>query len=167
MKVQFSSAPWSEVPFTSELHEASQIFSDIVWEEASAKYRFECDTKIAAGLKPPKDVHASLNSIIDAKFKDDEREGCNGYFRKGRTWVRVTFRHKMSLGSDIYSALKVCKKEGVEVAIIIVADKDALHLISPEDANSMMSFEDLQGEVQGLTGVIDIPLLIGQLVQRA
>lgn len=79
------------------------------------------------------------------------------------SWLRVTFRHQMSLGSDILDAIKVCKKEGMEQAIILAANKSTLQLISPNDANALVSFEKLQSEIWSLNGALDIPLIIGEL----
>lgn len=69
----------------------------------------------------------------------------------------------MSLGSDILEAIKACKKDGMELAIILAASRKTLDLISPKDAPAMISFEKLQKEVMSLEGVLDIPLIIGEL----
>ena len=69
----------------------------------------------------------------------------------------------MSLGSDFINALKVCKKEGIELAVIIAANKETLKVISPNDAGAMISFEKLLSEMMTLDGVMDIPLVIGEL----
>lgn len=69
----------------------------------------------------------------------------------------------MSLGSDIVDAMKVCKKEGIQLAIILAASRNALDVISPNDAAALVSFEKLEREIIGLNGVTDIPLIIGEL----
>ena len=69
----------------------------------------------------------------------------------------------MSLGSDILDAIKVCKIEGMELAIIMAANRKTLDIISPNDANAIVSFEKLENEIMSLNGAIDIPLLIGEL----
>ena len=86
---------------------------------------------------------------------------------KDSTWVRVTFRHQMSLGSDIVDALKVCKKEGITLAIILAASRESLNIISPNDASALISFEKLQREIISLNGAMDIPLLIGELTPKS
>ncbi len=45
------------------------------------------------------------------------------------------FRHQMSLGSDIVDAIKVCKKEGMEVAVIIAANRKTLNLLNKKNYN--------------------------------
>lgn len=69
----------------------------------------------------------------------------------------------MSLGSDILDALKVCKKEGIEQAVILAANRKTLNIISPNDAAAIVSFEKLEKEILSLYGALDIPLLIGEL----
>ena len=98
-----------------------------------------------------------------AKLIDDVVYGEAGYFTKADTWVRVTFRHQMSLGSDIIDAQKVCAKFGVKLAMILAADRDTLSIISPNDAGAIVSFEKLERAVFDLDGVIDIPLVYGKL----
>ena len=69
----------------------------------------------------------------------------------------------MSLGSDILDAIKVCKKEKMELAIILAANRRTLDMISPNDAAALVSFEKLKNEIWSLDGALDIPLLIGEL----
>ena len=70
----------------------------------------------------------------------------------------------MSLGSDIIDALKVCRKEGMELAVILAAGTETLKTISPNDCNALVSFEKLRNEVFDLDGALDIPLVIGELI---
>ena len=86
-----------------------------------------------------------------------------GYYFKDKTWVRVTFRHQMSLGSDILDAIKVCKKEGIQQAVILAANRRTLNIISPNDAAAIVSFEKLEKEIMSLDGALNIPLIIGEL----
>ena len=69
----------------------------------------------------------------------------------------------MSLGSDILDAIKVCKKEGIQQALILAANRRTLDLISPNDAAALVSFEKLEREILNLNGALDIPLLYGEL----
>ena len=104
-----------------------------------------------------------LNEVLIERFTSNGWDGEAGYFYKNKTWIRITFRHQMSLGSDFLDALKVCKLEGMEQALILAANRKTLDLISPNDASAIVSFEKLEREVISLNGVIDIPLLIGEL----
>ena len=69
----------------------------------------------------------------------------------------------MSLGSDIVDAIKVCKLEGMQQAVILAANRKTLDLISPNDAAALVSFEKLEKEIVSLNGALDIPLLYGEL----
>lgn len=104
-----------------------------------------------------------LNKVIEEKFHSAGWDGDSGYYVRNRTWVRVTFRHQMSLGSDIVDAIKVCKKEGIELAVILAANRQTLNVISPNDAGALVSYEKLRNEVMSLDGALDIPLVIGEL----
>lgn len=148
---------------TEEAKEAVKLLADDVWAQSSVVFYAERAAKLKAGKRAPKGMQATLNSVIHDKFMNAGWEGDAGYYFKGRTWVRVTFRHQMSLGSDIVDAIKVCKKEGMELAIILAANNDTLKVISPNDANALTSFEKLQNQIIDLYGAIDIPLVIGEL----
>jgi len=163
MKVRLFSAPWIHNELTSEAKEAVEIIGDNVWRDASIRFSAERDFKQREGKNAPKGMQRFLNEILNDRFKQKEWFADSGYYFKEKTWLRVTFRHQMSLGSDILDAIKVCKKEGMEQAIILAANKSTLQLISPNDANALVSFEKLQSEIWSLNGALDIPLIIGEL----
>lgn len=163
MKVRLVAPPWGAPKITSELEEAVKLLGDNVWADSSVRFYAERDAKIHAGKRAPKGMQGTLNDVIADRFASHNWEGDSGYFVKGRTWVRVTFRHQMSLGSDIVDALKVCKKEGIKLAVILAANRKTLNTVSPNDAGALTSFEKLQSEIWSLDSVIDIPLLIGEL----
>lgn len=163
MKVRLVAPPWGAPAMTEEAREAVRLIGDNVWADASVDFYAKRDAKIRAGKRAPKGMQQTLNSILEERFVKSGWDGDSGYFVKGETWVRVTFRHQMSLGSDIVDALKVCKKEGIKLAMILAANRDTLSIISPNDASALVSFEKLEREIAGLDGAIDIPLVIGEL----
>ena len=163
MKVRLVAPPWGKPNITKEIEEAVRILGDGVWADSSVRFYAERDAKVHAGKRAPKGMQATLNEVVEDKMLAKGWEGDLGYFFKGRTWVRITFRHQMSLGSDIIDAIKVCKKEGMELAVIMAANRETLKTISPNDAGALTSFEKLQSEIWSLDGAIDIPLLIGEL----
>lgn len=163
MKIRLVAPPWGAPALTDEAKEAIKIVGSNVWAEASVDFYAQRDAKLHAGKRAPKGMQQTLNKILEKRFKCSGWDGDSGYYVKGATWVRITFRHQMSLGSDIMDALKVCKKEGIELALILAANKSTLDLISPNDAAALVSFEKLQREVFSLEGALDIPLLIGEL----
>jgi hypothetical protein len=73
----------------------------------------------------------------------------------------VTFRHQMSLASDLLDALKVAAQEDAEQVAIMAASADALATISPNDQHALTSYEKLRRRCTTSTGCMDIPLCSG------
>lgn len=163
MKVRLVSPPWGEPELTEDVKHAIEIINDNIWREASINFYAERAQKERAKKPAPKGMQKYLNDILKQRFQENEWEGESGYFFKNQTWIRITFRHQMSLGSDIIDAIKVCKKEGMKVAVILAANQKTLKLISPNDAPALVSFEKLERELLSLEGALDIPLIIGEL----
>lgn len=163
MKTKLFAPPWGTPDLTEEAKEAIEIISSDVWRDASIQFYASRDSKSKLGKSAPKGMQRFLNEILVQRFEEKGWEGAAGYFFKGKTWIRITFRHQMSLGSDIIDAIKVCKKEGMVLAMIFAANRQTLNIVSPNDAAALVSFEKLQKEILDLDGAIDIPLVIGEL----
>ena len=163
MKTKLVASPWINPQMTEEAYEAIEIIGDDIWKDASILFAAEREAKQRAGKTAPKGMQRYLNETLVHRFTSNGWIGEDGYFFKEKTWIRATFRHQMSLGSDILDAIKVCKKEGIELAIILAANRKTLDVITPNDAAALVSFEKLQNEVWSLNGALDIPLLIGEL----
>lgn len=163
MKTRLLASPWTKPQITVETAEAIELLKDNVWKDASVLFAAEREAKIKSGKSAPKGMQRYLNDVIAKRFTSNGWIGEAGYFFKKKTWIRVTFRHQMSLGSDILDAIKVCKKEGMIQAVIIAANRKTLDLISPNDAAAIVSFEKLEREILNLNGALDIPLLYGEL----
>ena len=163
MKTKLLAPPWVKTGLTEELKEAIEIIGQDVWKEASIRFSAEREVKLRSGKSAPKGMQRYLNEVLTERFSEKGWDGDSGYFFKNKTWIRITFRHQMSLGADILDAIKVCKIEGMELAAILAANKSTLTVVSPNDASALVSFEKLQSEVLSLNGAIDIPLLIGEL----
>lgn len=164
MRTRLVAPPWGAPRLTPEAQDMVETLADNVWGEAAVSFYASRDALLRAGRRAPKGMQKTLNNVIQQRLTSSGWEGDSGYFFKGRTWVRVTFRHQMSLGSDIIDALKVCRKEGMELAVILAAGAETLKVISPNDCNALVSFEKLRNEVFDLDGALDIPLVIGELI---
>ena len=164
MRTRLVAPPWGAPRLTPEAQDMVETLADNVWGEAAVSFYASRDALLRAGRRAPKGMQKTLNNVIQQRLTSSGWEGDSGYFFKGRTWVRVTFRHQMSLGSDIIDALKVCRKEGMELAVILAAGTETLKTISPNDCNALVSFEKLRNEVFDLDGALDIPLVIGELI---
>ena len=163
MNTRLLASPWLKTQKTVETAEAIELLRDDVWKEASVLFAAEREAKMRSNKSAPKGMQRFLNDVILKRFTSNGWIGEDGYFFKGKTWVRITFRHQMSLGSDILDAIKVCKKEGMEQAVILAANRNTLDIISPNDASAIVSFEKLEREIMSLNGALDIPLLYGEL----
>jgi len=164
MRVGLLPASWCDnVPATTELIEAISILADDVWREAAVEFYARRAAAIRNGRRAPKGMQSELNRVIKQRFEDSGWLNASGRFAKERTWVRVTFRHQMSLGSDFLDAARLCAREDFEQAAIFAAGSEFLRLISPNDAAALVSFEKLRAAMIDLEGVLDIPLVIGEL----
>jgi hypothetical protein len=143
MRVRFVAPPWGKPEPTAEMYEAVEILGNGIWSAASVDFYAKREALVHAGKRAPKGMQQTLNSIIDERFYESGWDGEAGCYVKKETWVRVTFRHQMSLGSDIVDALKVCKKEGIKLAIILASSRETLNLISPNDAPGLDFFSKI------------------------
>ena len=152
MRVGLLPASWYQEEPTSELVEACKILGDGAWREAAIAFYAKRAARLRRGRSAPKGMQSELNNVIDSRFYDAGWIGSDGRFVKGSTWVRVTFRHQMSLGSDFIDAAKVCAKEGCTQAAILAGESDWLRLVSPNDWRALVSFEKVRiaaAELQG------------------
>ncbi len=166
MNVRLVAPPWGAPALNEELEEAIKVLNDNIWRDSSIQFYSVRNSKQKMGKSAPKGMQRFLNDVLKERFHSYGWIGEAGYFFKNKTWIRITFRHQMSLGSDIIDAIKVCKKENMDVAVIMAANRQTLNLISPNDSAAIVSFEKLQREVVSLDGAIDIPLIIGELTPR-
>jgi hypothetical protein len=137
------------------------------WAEAATDFYAVRLAKESNRAKAPKGVQPFINKVLDRRFLEAEWEGASGRYWRDGTWVRITFRHQMSLGSDLLDALKVCRKSGFDQAIILAADLPFLRTISPNDAGALTSYEKLRIELAELNGCIEFPLAIGRLQPKS
>lgn len=163
MRTSLRPAPWYAGTPSPLIHDAISILGRGVWTEAATEFAADRIAREKRGVSAPKGVQAYINRSVTSRMVEAGWEGVDGRFRRDDTWVRLTFRHQMSLGADILDALKVCKKEGVRTAGIFAATTAFLRLISPNDAPALVSYEKLAVGVDELNGCLDIPLFIGRL----
>jgi hypothetical protein len=163
MKLHLEAAPWAANTPSEELLEAVDIAARSVWRDAATDFYVTREARRLAGRPQPKGAQLFLNGVLDERFATAGWDGLEGRYRKGSTWVRITFRHQMSLGSDLLDALRLAGREGVRHLAICAATLPFLRLISPNDAGALVSYEKLTAQVSELDGVLDLPLFIGRL----
>jgi hypothetical protein len=162
MRAILENAPWVGRKTLDPPSELNEVLLGS-WAQAATEFYAVRLAKEANKAKAPKGVQPFLNKVLDQRFLEAGWEGVSGRYWKAGTWVRVTFRHQMSLGSDLLDALKVCRKSGFDRAVILAADLPFLRTISPNDAAALTSYEKLRIEVAELNGCIEFPLIIGRL----
>ena len=163
MKVALDTPPWGSPEPTKELMEAISIIGSGTTAAAKAQY----NQLIRKGESVPKGMQKVINKLLDLKFEKAGWSVNDGRYLKNGTYVRITFRHAMSTGTDILDAMKLCAKDDVVLAALFACSLPALRTIAPSQASSMVSFEKLSAEIRELDGVIDIPLLLGELIPKS
>lgn len=162
MKLTIKPAPWYEDGPTHDWTDVAQILLGS-WAEAATEFYAERGARVAAGKKAPKGVQPFLNTVLVRRFVEAGWDGFDGRFWTDDRWVRITFRHQMSLGSDFTDALKVSRRSGFEEVLIVAATREFLRIISPNDAAALTSHEKVWAEALDLDGCLDIPLLVGSV----
>ena len=147
---------------SSELLEAQGILKGS-WSAACEAYAAKYWACEALGKKPPMGVQPFLNSVLDERFKEAGWVGGDGRYTKSDTWFRVTFRHQMSLGSDLIDGLLLAKKEGIKQIVVAAAAPDFAKIITPRDANSSVNFEKLDAYFARAKDLYTIDAAIGRL----
>lgn len=133
------------------------------WSEAAQRFASDRRAKLAAGQRPPSGVQPYLNRVLDEWLTKAGWDGVGRRYFKDDIWLRITFRHQMSLGSDLLDAIKVTAKGGARIAVVAAAGEEFLRAVTPNDASVLTSFEKLAAEARDLEGALRNPILIGCL----
>ena len=166
MKVALENAPWYPGKVTEDAKAGISLLNG-VWREATLEFHAIRALRQRNGGTEPKGVQKFLNQSIDSRFEEAGWDGSDGRFRRGSTWMRVTFRHQMSLGSDFLDALWLSRKEGVSQCLILAAPLEFLKIITPNDAGALTSYEKVMQKVALLNGIYDVPLILGCLTPQS
>jgi hypothetical protein len=162
MKTELQWAPWYQGRITTETKDALDLLEG-TWREAAIRYATIKSIRAADGRNEPKGIQTFLNQVIDERFKAARWDGAEGRFRRSNTWVRVTFRHQMGLGSDFLDATRLAALEGVKQCVLLGAPLQFLKIISPRDANALSSYEKIVFQAAQLNGAVSPPLIVGSL----
>jgi hypothetical protein len=162
MKVELKRPSWYSDDPTDEAIEALSLLKGI-WSEAATRFATIRSVQESKGKITTFGIQKYLNEIIDERFPENNWEGKNSRYRKGDTWVRITFRHQMSVGAELFDVIKMTGKENIKQSLLLAASNDFLKVISPRDAGSLTSFEKLAQEMGYLAGTTEVPLILGCL----
>lgn len=162
MEVKFIRPDWYSANLTDESIEASNLLVG-TWRESANLFSINKELREKLGKPAPLGIQPYLNQVIQERFTSNDWFGEDGRFIKNGTWVRITFRHQMSLGSDFLDALRLPRIEKVHQCVIMGASDEFLEVITPRDWRSLCSFPKLVSQMQQLKYAFDPPLLIGEL----
>lgn len=162
MKIRLVRPLWNQSEPTNETIELANLL-DGVWRESANLFYLESKLSRTKGKSGPLGIQPFLNETINQRLADNSWEGIDGRFSKKRTWIRITFRHQMSLGSDFFDAIRLAKSENFEQCILLAADDEFLRVITPRDWRSLCSFSKMSAQMAQLEGFFDTPLMIGEL----
>lgn len=162
MKAELKRPSWYGEDPTAEAIEALSLINGI-WSEAATRFAAVRSVQEARGKITTFGIQKHINEIIDERFPANDWEGTNSRYRKGDTWVRITFRHQMSVGAEFFDVIKMTGKEKVKQSLLLAASSDFLKVISPRDAGALTSFEKLAQEMGYLSGTTEVPLILGCL----
>lgn len=163
MRIEIKKTSFCNDDLTVEAKEAMKLVEG-AWSEACGHFVAIRAVQKQAGEVKLFGIQKSINHVLTERFTEAGWDGSDSRFRKNSTWVRFTFRHQMSLGSEILDAIKVANKEKITQCFLISAPNDFLQVISPKDAGSLTSYEKLVNELATLENVISVPLILGALV---
>ena len=163
MRIEVKKTSFCDDELTLESKEALKLVEGI-WSEACGRFVALRAVQRQAGEVKLFGIQKCLNQVLDERFVEAGWIGSDSRYRKNSTWVRFTFRHQMSLGSEILDSIKVANKEKVSQCFLISATNDFLQIISPKDAGSLTSYEKIVNELATLKDAIKVPLILGALV---
>jgi hypothetical protein len=161
MKVEFEST--NEVALASRYLSEIKSILDGAWSTASDLFSARNHARTEQNRTPRVGKQSDLNEVLQARFEENLWHGSDGRFFKDSNWIRFSFRHSMSLGSDFLEAFRVHKLEGYQVVCLMYADEILLKKIWPSGGQALCSFEKSSAYWSQLNSILDMPLVIGRL----
>jgi hypothetical protein len=134
------------------------------WGQAIAEFNAANSVRRSQGVKEALGMQSSLNNVLGDVMSRAGWAGSDGRFSEGESWIRFSFRHSMSQGSDFFDAQKQLHGEGFNCVGLIYAPNQILTRISPRDGNSLCSFERASLEMREMEEMFPhLPIWLGRL----
>lgn len=133
------------------------------WQIACQAYFSTLLANRSLSRKTSKGLQRLLNESINQLMDTAGWQGGNGRWRKESIVVRFSFRHKMSLGSDFFDALRLCSEENLSNYFLVYASTDALKVINPDEVNTLCSSEAAEELFTISQKVLNIPVKVVKL----
>jgi hypothetical protein len=140
---------------------------DGVWRESANLFSVRAQSRRQSNKPDPLGIQPFINEAIDRRFLEAGWDGKDSRFVKNKTWIRISFRHQMSLGSDFLDAIRLPIAEGIEQCIILGASSDFLRIISPKDWRVLCSSERMFAQAMQLEKSFNSPIIVGELSPKS
>ena len=161
MKVEFSTSYDENSQFKNLLE--IKRFIDGAWGSASDLFATRNHVRREQNRSLKIGKQSDLNEVLEERFEDNGWQGSDGRYFKDSTWIRFSFRHSMSLGSDFLEAFRVHKLEEFQLICLMYADENLLENIWPSGGQALCSFDKALAYWSQLHSVLEMPLEIGRL----
>ena len=161
MKVDFD----SNVDVKLQLQHLEEIkaLMDGAWGNASDLFSARNHVRIEQNRAPKVGKQSDLNDVLEGRFEENGWQGSDGRYFKDSTWIRFSFRHSMSLGSDFLEAFRVHKLESFQLICLMYADENLLENIWPSGGQALCSYDKASAYWSQLHSVLEMPLVLGRL----
>lgn len=161
MKVDFASIDDGKLQ-SQHLQEVKRLMEG-AWGSASDLFAARNHVRKEQNRTPKVGKQSDLNDVLEERFEENGWQGSDGRYFKGSAWIRFSFRHSMSLGSDFLEAFRVYKLEGFELICLMYADENLLENIWPSGGQALCSYDKASAYSIQLHSVLEMPLVLGRL----
>lgn len=163
MKVDFNLIENRKPPIEQQHLDGIKALIDGAWGNASDLFSARNHVRIEQNRKPKVGKQSDLNVVLEGRFEENGWQGSDGRYFKDLTWIRFSFRHSMSLGSDFLEAFRVHKLEGFQLICLMYADENLLQDIWPSGGQALCSYNKASAYWSQLHSVLEMPLVLGRL----
>lgn len=112
-----------------------------IWSETAEAYFLKLIGNRSHQKKTSKGMQSFLNACIEERLVSRGWVDNYGWFRHGNFVLRISFRHKMSMGSDFFDAVRLLNSEGVENVLLVYLAKDDYEVVNSDEQSTLCSFE--------------------------
>ncbi len=161
MKVEFDSIEDRKLQ-SQHLLEV-KTFMGGVWGSAFDLFAARNHVRKEQNRTPKVGKQSDLNDVLEERFEENGWQGSDGRYFKDSTWIRFSFRHSMSLGSDFLEAFRVHKLEEFKLICLMYADENLLEEIWPSGGQALCSYEKASAYWSQIHSVLGMPLVLGRL----
>jgi hypothetical protein len=161
VKLKFTSTA-NNLNFPQEFSNLNSVLNGS-WEEAIYSFKAANEVRLKQGRNLKVGKQADLNNVLEERLIAAGWNGSEGRFFQSANWLRYSFRHSMSLGSDFLDAFRMHKIEKFEKIALIYASEKLLKEIWPGGGGALCSFEKAESYWSQFENILKMPLWLGKL----